>query len=94
MDALVLAQTDVGEKTDEITRFRPLPDILEDLAGTVVTFAEDASRLRTGNTPRAMATHGNLEIGVLRLTGARNIASGLRRAVRDQTRPLALLGLT
>ncbi|MFJ3310845.1 ISAs1 family transposase [Streptomyces sp. NPDC086549] len=59
-----------------------------------VTFAEDASQLRTGNTPRAMATCRNLAIGALRLTGARNIASGLRRAARDQTRPLALLGLT
>lgn len=53
-----------------------------------VTFAEDASQLRTGNTPRAMATCRNLAIGALRLTGARNIASGLRRAARDQTRPL------
>ncbi len=40
-----------------------------------VTFAEDASQLRTGNTPRAMATCRNLAIGALRLTGARNIAS-------------------
>jgi DDE_Tnp_1-associated/Transposase DDE domain len=37
VNALVLAQMDVGEKTDEITRFRPLLDTLEDLAGTVVT---------------------------------------------------------
>ncbi|MEU9366248.1 ISAs1 family transposase [Streptomyces avermitilis] len=59
-----------------------------------VTFAEDASQLRTGNTPRLMATCRNLAIGALRPTGARNIASGLRRAARDQTRPLALLGLT
>lgn len=59
-----------------------------------VTFAEDASRLRTGNTPRAMAPRRNLAIGALRLTGARTIASGLRRAARDRTRPLALLGLT
>ncbi|MCF4138370.1 hypothetical protein L1856_19125 [Streptomyces sp. Tue 6430] len=58
-----------------------------------VTFAEGASQLWTGNTPRAMATCRNLAIGALRLTGARNIASGLRRAARDQPRPLALLGL-
>ncbi len=37
MNALVLAQTEVGEKTNEITRFRPLLDTLEDLADTVVT---------------------------------------------------------
>ncbi|MFE0086161.1 ISAs1 family transposase, partial [[Kitasatospora] papulosa] len=34
---LVLAQMDVGEKTNEITRFRPLLDTLPDLSGTVVT---------------------------------------------------------
>lgn len=37
MSGLVLAQLDVGRKTNEITRFQPLPDTLEDLAGTVVT---------------------------------------------------------
>jgi predicted transposase YbfD/YdcC len=59
-----------------------------------VTFAEDASQLRSGNAPRAMATCRNLAIGALRLAGVRNIAAGLRRAARDQDRPLALLGLT
>ncbi len=58
-----------------------------------VTFAEDASQLRTGNTARAMATCRNLAIGALRLDGAANIAAGLRRNARDPTRPLALLGL-
>lgn len=47
-----------------------------------ITFAEDASPLRTGNTPRAMATCRNLAIGALRPTGARNIASGLPLAGR------------
>jgi hypothetical protein len=41
-----------------------------------------------------MATWHNLAIGALRLDGARNIATGLRRNARDATRPLALLGLT
>ncbi|MGW1901675.1 ISAs1 family transposase [Streptomyces hirsutus] len=59
-----------------------------------VTFAEDASQVRTGNAPRAMATCRNLAIGALRLAGVRNIASGLRRATRDHTRTLVLLGLT
>jgi predicted transposase YbfD/YdcC len=58
-----------------------------------VTFTEDASQLRTGNAPRAMATCRNLAIGALRLAGVRNIAAGLRRTARDQTRALALLGL-
>ncbi|MEV0743455.1 ISAs1 family transposase [Streptomyces sp. NPDC050549] len=34
---LVLGQLDVGEKTNEITCFKPLLDTLADLAGTVVT---------------------------------------------------------
>jgi predicted transposase YbfD/YdcC len=59
-----------------------------------VTFAEDASQLRTGNAARAMATCRNLAIGALRLAGATNIAAGLRRNARDPARPLALLGLT
>nr|WP_260696021.1 ISAs1 family transposase [Streptomyces sp. IB201691-2A2] len=58
------------------------------------TFAEDASQLRTGNAPRAMATCRNLAIGALRLAGVTNIAAGLRRNARDPRRPLALLGLT
>ncbi|MEV7939300.1 ISAs1 family transposase [Kitasatospora sp. NPDC088264] len=57
------------------------------------TFAEDASQLRTGNAPRAMATWRNLAVGALRLSGVRNIAAGLRRNARDARRPLALLGL-
>lgn len=57
------------------------------------TFAEDASRLRTGNAPRAMATWRNLAIGALRLSGVKNIAAGLRRNPRNARRPLALLGL-
>ncbi|WP_256082669.1 hypothetical protein [Streptomyces sp. AVP053U2] len=35
--ALVPAQMDVGEKANGTTRFQPLPDTLEDLAGTGVT---------------------------------------------------------
>ncbi|MCX5215887.1 ISAs1 family transposase [Kitasatospora sp. NBC_00240] len=58
------------------------------------TFAEDASQLRAGNAPRAMATWRNLAIGALKLAGVTNIAAALRRNARDVTRPLALLGLT
>ncbi|WP_405734798.1 ISAs1 family transposase [Streptomyces sp. NBC_01537] len=57
------------------------------------TFAEDASQLRTGNAPRAMATWRNLAIGALHTAGVKNIAAGLRRNARDPRRPLALLGL-
>ncbi|MET8498629.1 ISAs1 family transposase [Streptomyces microflavus] len=58
------------------------------------TFAEDASQLRTGNAPRAMATWRNLAIGALRLGGVRNIAAALRHSARDARRPLTILGLT
>ncbi|WP_456317091.1 hypothetical protein [Streptomyces tendae] len=34
-----------------------------------MTFAEDASQLRTGSAPRAMATWRNLAIGALRRAG-------------------------
>lgn len=57
------------------------------------TFAEDASQLRTGNAPRAMATWSNLAIGAMRLGGVKNMAAGLRRNARNACRPLAFLGL-
>jgi predicted transposase YbfD/YdcC len=57
------------------------------------TFAEDASQLRTGNAPRAMATWRNLAIGALRLAGATSIAAAVRHNARNADRPLALLGL-
>lgn len=59
-----------------------------------VTFGEDASRVRTGSAPRAMASLRNLAIGALRLSGWDNIAEGLRHHGRDMPRPLAALGLT
>jgi predicted transposase YbfD/YdcC len=59
-----------------------------------VTFAEDASQLRTGNAPRAMATWRNLAIAVLHLASLNAIATALRRNARDPRRPLALLGIT
>ncbi|WP_198359610.1 ISAs1 family transposase [Streptomyces fildesensis] len=40
-----------------------------------VTYAEDASRVRTGNAPRAMATLRNLAIGLMRQAGWGNIAA-------------------
>jgi predicted transposase YbfD/YdcC len=58
------------------------------------TFAEDASQVRTGNAPRAMASLRNLAIGVLRRHRHRNIAAALRRNAGDATRVLPLLGIT
>jgi predicted transposase YbfD/YdcC len=57
-------------------------------------FAEDASQVRTGTAPRAMASLRNLAIGILRRHGHRNIAAALRRNARHATRVLPLLGIT
>jgi len=59
-----------------------------------VTYAEDASQVRTGNPPRAMASLRNLAIGVLRRAGLPNIAKALRHNARCHSRPLTLLGIT
>jgi predicted transposase YbfD/YdcC len=59
-----------------------------------VTYAQDASQLRTGTAPRAMASLRNLAIAILHLHGDPNIAAALRRNARDATRVLALLGIT
>lgn len=58
-----------------------------------VTYTEDASRVRTGNAPRVMASLRNLAISTLRQHGWDNIAQGLRHMGRRPTRPLALLGI-
>ena len=58
-----------------------------------VTFAEDASQLRTGSGPQVMACLRHLVIGVLCRTGPVNLAA-LRRHARDPARPLATLGIT
>jgi hypothetical protein len=40
-----------------------------------VTYGEDASRIRTGTAPRAMATLRNLAIGLMRQAGWTNFAA-------------------
>ncbi|MFE7524599.1 hypothetical protein ACFU7Y_02625 [Kitasatospora sp. NPDC057542] len=58
------------------------------------TFAEDASKIRTGRGPENMATLRNLAINTLRQHGHRNIAAGLRHASYEPfSRPLDLLGI-
>jgi predicted transposase YbfD/YdcC len=59
-----------------------------------VTFAEDASQLRTGTAPQVMSGLRNLAIGVLSRAGPVNLAAALRRHARDPTRPLATLGIS
>jgi len=58
-----------------------------------VTFAEDASQLRTGTGPQVMACLRNLIIGLLSRAGPVNIAAALRHHARDPARPLATLGI-
>lgn len=58
------------------------------------TFREDASRLRTGNAPRAMASFRNLAIGGLRLAGVDNLAKATRHNARNPYRPLPFIGIT
>ncbi|WP_240490865.1 ISAs1 family transposase [Amycolatopsis vancoresmycina] len=58
------------------------------------TYREDASRVRTGTGPRAMASLRNLAISALRTQGHNSIAAALRHMARDTTRPLTLFGIT
>jgi predicted transposase YbfD/YdcC len=58
-----------------------------------VTFAEDASQLRTGTGPQVMACLRNLAIGALNRAGPVNLAAALRHHARDPARPLATLGI-
>jgi hypothetical protein len=59
-----------------------------------VTFAEDASQVRTGAAPGVMAVMRNLVIGVLSRAGPVNVAAALRRHARDPYRPLATLEMS
>jgi hypothetical protein len=59
-----------------------------------VTFAEDASQVRTGAAPGVMAALRNLVVGVLSRAGPLNVAAALRRHARDPYRPLATLGIS
>jgi predicted transposase YbfD/YdcC len=59
-----------------------------------VTFAEDASRVRTGTAPQVMVCLRNLVIGALSRAGPVNLAAALRQHARDPARPLTTLGIT
>jgi hypothetical protein len=59
-----------------------------------VTFAEDASQLRSGTGPNVMASLRNLVIGVLSRAGPVNLAAALRYHSRDPHRPLATMGIS
>jgi predicted transposase YbfD/YdcC len=59
-----------------------------------VTYAEDASQIRTGSGPQVMATLRNLAISIFRQAGHTNIAAACRHHARSAARPLAILGLS
>jgi hypothetical protein len=54
---------------------------------------EDASQIRTGNGPQAMAALRNLAVGMLKLDGYPSIAAACRYHARDATPTLATLRL-
>jgi predicted transposase YbfD/YdcC len=58
-----------------------------------VTYREDASQVRTGSTPRIMATLRNLAIGLIRQAGHTRIAATIRKIKHDPLLLLAILGL-
>lgn len=58
-----------------------------------VTMGEDASRVRTGSGPEAMAGLRNAAISLLRLSGLTNIAEGLRENLYHARDLLAKLGI-
>ena len=60
---------------------------------TDVTFAEDASHVRTGNASRVMASIRNTVVSLLRAAGVTNIAAALRHDARKDRRVLQHLGL-
>ncbi|WP_405876992.1 transposase [Streptomyces sp. NBC_01136] len=59
-----------------------------------VTYDEDASRIRTGATPRAMATLRNLAIGLMRQAGWTNIAAAVDHYRARPQHAAAMLRLT
>ncbi|MHB1930525.1 MAG: hypothetical protein ACYCUG_14115 [Acidimicrobiales bacterium] len=58
-----------------------------------VVYREDASTIRTGNAPRVIATLRNTAIGLLRISGATNIAAALRTRAWNLTALLTILNI-
>jgi predicted transposase YbfD/YdcC len=87
---LAAAQATPEELTDWLRGHWAI-EVLHHIRDT--TYREDASRLRSGNAPRVLATLRNTAISLLRLNGVTSIAPALRRNGRDPYRSLRLLGL-
>jgi predicted transposase YbfD/YdcC len=58
-----------------------------------VTFDEDRSQVRKGNTPEVMSALRNTVIGLLRYAGESNIASACRRYAAQPLKALELIGI-
>jgi len=58
-----------------------------------VTFREDSSQIRTGSRPRILATLRNLNMGLIRQAGLKEIAATVRAAAADKDLLLALTRL-
>jgi predicted transposase YbfD/YdcC len=56
-----------------------------------VSYDEDRPQVRTANAPHVMATLRNTAISLLRITGATNIAAGLRQHAHDPDLALTIL---
>jgi hypothetical protein len=58
-----------------------------------VTFGEDGSQVRCGSIPQVLAALRNTVIGLLRRTGAPNLAAARRHYAAQPGEALALLGI-
>lgn len=58
-----------------------------------VTFDEDRSQVRRGAIPQVMAVLRNVAIGLMRLSGQKNIAAATRRFAAQPWAAVALLGI-
>jgi predicted transposase YbfD/YdcC len=93
---VVFAVTDLGFQTAKPPQLAALVRghwMIENRVHLVrdVTFAEDASSVRTGTAPRVMATLRNIAIGLTRLGGHTNIAAATRQLAHRHDRLIALL---
>jgi hypothetical protein len=58
------------------------------------TYAEDAARIRSGHTPRIVASLHLLAISLLRPTGSESIAQATRYMNAHRTDAIKIIGLT
>jgi hypothetical protein len=77
-----------GRKRD-LRLHRRLATLLAASTGTAKSAREDASQVRTGNTPRTTATFRNLSINTIRYAGRANIAY-TRRDLRGHAEAFAV----